>query len=141
MNKSDQPLIERYNLWLSESQVKSEFLKTKYRINNFIPMQIGSKKSFCSQETRPKTEDSNRISIIDDSDCQEIPDSWNGEAGFSSELGNCKDDSLSEPRSFKFMTSSIKSINEVEVCDKLHDTIKCTNCYQLPVFAKRCSHC
>ena len=137
MNKTDQPLVERYNLHLSDSQTKSEFLKTKYQINNFIPMSIGSKKSISSQETRPKTEDSTPISLIDDSDCHEMSHISldKNEACFSLDKNEARFSSIKEEiggqpiKQFKFLASSSKSINEVEVCDKINDSIKCCNCF------------
>ena len=80
MNKAsnDLTLVDQYNLYLSDSQLKKEYGKTKYQMNVFQPVKLGSKTKpcpnkrttismSCSQETRDITERDSGISINRDS--------------------------------------------------------------------------
>ena len=54
--------------------------------------------------------------------------------------------SIDEPNKFtktedEFEIFSKGEFDSSKVCDTLHETIQCSNCFQLPVFAKQCSSC
>ena len=80
MNKptSDLTLVDQYNLYLSEAQLKQEYSRTKYQMNMFQPVKLGSKTKPCpnkrtpisnsaSQETRDRSDMDSMISINSDS--------------------------------------------------------------------------